>query len=92
MSSVEVGIHPYISKVQMAVLDRMTLNIEEYDIYCFGKELQTQLVSSPEEMLTKIQQLDTNQVRSLVYINSIMTLAISPVITGFKGLGDWAKI
>lgn len=40
MSSAESGSYSAIYKVYMEVPDLITLNIEEFDIYHFGKELQ----------------------------------------------------
>ena len=47
------------------------------------------MVPELESMLTKIQQLDINKVRSMITINSIMPLARLPVVTGLNGLDDW---
>ena len=88
VSSMESGTNTDISKVQIAIQDLMTFKIEEYDLYHFGNELQTEMVPALEGMLVNIQQLELNQVSILGFINPITTPPRTRFVSGLKGLED----
>ena len=78
--------------MQTEVSDLMNIKIRDTVLEKFGMDFQTQLAPALELMSSKIHQPDINQVRSLGYVNPIMSASTSQGLIVLKGLEDWVNL